>query len=142
MKRLLLAAGILAVASAASAQAPARAAGPGSTPPPNGGNHGFVPVNVEMLWKPSTANWLMWRRTLDSWGYSPLEQIDRANVGKLKMSWTRGMGPGNMESTPLVYAGVLYAPGPADYIQAINAKTGDLMWEYKRKLPEGVRGGT
>jgi PQQ-dependent dehydrogenase (methanol/ethanol family) len=127
---------------AAQAQTPARAAGPGSTPPPNGGNRGFVPVTDEMLWKPSPSNWLSWRRTLDSHGFSPLDQIDRTNVGKLKMVWARGMGAGNMEATPLVYEGVMYAPGPADYIQAINAKTGDLLWENRRKLPEGVRGGT
>jgi PQQ-dependent dehydrogenase (methanol/ethanol family) len=129
-------------AVAAQAQAPARAAGPGSTPPPNGGNRGFVPVTDEMLWKPSPSNWLSWRRTLDSHGFSPLDQIDRTNVGRLKMMWARGMGTGNMESTPLVYDGVMYAPGPADYIQAIDAKTGDLLWENRRKLPEGVRGGT
>ncbi len=58
------------------------------------------------------------------------------------MAWARGMGTGNMESTPLVYDGVMYAPGPADYIQAIDAKTGDLLWENRRKLPQGVRGGT
>jgi alcohol dehydrogenase (cytochrome c) len=146
MKRILTAVvtavAMTAWASAAAAQAPARAAGPGSTPPPNGGNRGFVPVTDEMLWKPSPSNWLSWRRTLDSQGFSPLDQIDRTNVGKLKMAWARGMGNGNMESTPLVYDGVMYAPGPADYIQAINAKTGDLIWENRRKLPEGVRGGT
>ncbi len=117
---------------------PARAQGPGPANPLKA----FVPVTDEMLWKPNPANWLMWRRTLDSHGYSPLDQIDRTNVGKLKMVWARGMGPGNMESTPLVYDGVMYAPGPADYIQAIDAKTGDLLWENRRKLPEGVRGGT
>jgi PQQ-dependent dehydrogenase (methanol/ethanol family) len=143
MKRILLAVvAMVAVASHAAAQAPARAAGPGSTPPPNGGNRGFVPVTDEMLWKPSPSNWLSWRRTLDSHGFSPLDQIDRTNVGRLKMVWARGMGAGNMESTPLVYDGVMYAPGPADYIQAINARTGDLLWENRRKLPEGVRGGT
>ena len=129
-------------ASAAQAQGPARAAGPGATPPPNGGDRGFVPVTDEMLWKPSPSNWLSWRRTLDSQGFSPLDQIDRTNVGKLKMVWARGMGAGNMETTPLVYDGVMYTPGPADWIQAINAKTGDLIWENRRKLPEGVRGGT
>jgi len=144
MKRTIaaVAVAILGFGGLAQAQAPARAAGPGSTPPPNGGNRGFVPVTDEMLWKPSPSNWLSWRRTLDSQGFSPLDQIDRANVGKLKMVWARGMGNGNMESTPLVYDGVMYAPGPADYIQAINAKTGDLIWENRRKLPEGVRGGT
>jgi alcohol dehydrogenase (cytochrome c) len=142
MKRILAAVVMLAWGTAAAAQAPARASGPGSTPPPNGGNRGFVPVTDEMLWKPSPSNWLSWRRTLDSQGFSPLDQIDRSNVARLKMVWARGMGAGNMESTPLVYDGVMYAPGPADYIQALDAKTGDLIWENRRKLPEGVRGGT
>ena len=95
-----------------------------------------------MLWKPSPSNWLSWRRTLDGWGYSPLDQIDRSNVSRMKMVWARGMGTGTIEATPLVYDGVMYLPGPGDVIQAIDAKTGDLMWEYRRKLPEGVNGGT
>ena len=95
-----------------------------------------------MLWKPDPANWLSWRRTLDGWGYSPLDQIDRNNVARLKMVWTRGMGTGTVEATPLVYDGVMYLPGPGDVIQAINAKSGDQVWEYRRKLPEGVNGGT
>jgi alcohol dehydrogenase (cytochrome c) len=33
-----------------------------------------------MLQDPDPADWLMWRRTLNSWGYSPLRQIDRTNV--------------------------------------------------------------
>jgi alcohol dehydrogenase (cytochrome c) len=102
----------------------------------------YVPVTDEMLWKPSPANWLSWRRTLDSFGYSPLDQIDRSNVSKLKMVWTRGMGTGTIEATPLVYDGVMYLPGPGDVIQAIDAKSGDLSWEYRRKLPQGVNAGT
>src|SRR5512134_1790684 len=101
MTRIMVAVVMTEWASAAAAQGvPARAAGPGSTPPPNGGDRGFVPVTDEMLWKPSPSNWLSWRRTLDSHGYSPLDQIDRSNVSKLKMVWARGMGAGNMESTP------------------------------------------
>jgi alcohol dehydrogenase (cytochrome c) len=96
----------------------------------------YVPVTDEMLWKPNPADWLMWRRTLDSSGYSPLNQIDKRNVAQLKMTWTRGMGPGNVqEATPLVYNGVMYLPNPNDYVQAIDARTGDLLWEYRRKLP-------
>ncbi len=99
----------------------------------------FVPVTDEMLWKPDPANWLMWRRTLDSWGYSPLDQITRGNVGRLRMVWTRGMGPGNIqEATPLVYNGVMYLPNPSDFIQALDAVSGDLLWEYRRKLPEDL----
>ena len=68
----------------------------------------------------------MWRRTLDGWGYSPLDQIDRDNVGALRMVWTRALDAGNQEGTPLAYDGVLYMPNPSDVIQAIDAVTGDL----------------
>jgi alcohol dehydrogenase (cytochrome c) len=107
------------------------------------GTRKFVPVTDAMLQKPDPAHWLMWRRTLDGWGYSPLNQINRNNVGQLRMVWTRGMGPGNtQEATPLVYDGVMYLANPGDYIQAIDARTGDLIWEYQRKLPEGARRST
>ncbi len=96
----------------------------------------FTPVTDAMLQKPDPASWLMWRRTLDSWGYSPLDQVNRSNVARLRMVWTRGMGPGNVqEATPLVYDGVMYVPNPSDYITAHDARTGDLLWEYKRDLP-------
>jgi alcohol dehydrogenase (cytochrome c) len=106
------------------------------------GTRKFVPVTDAMLQKPDPANWLMWRRTLDGWGYSPLNQITRNNVGQLRMVWTRGLGQGNMEATPLVYDGVMYLPNPGDLIQAIDAVTGDLIWEYQRKLAEGARRST
>ncbi len=102
----------------------------------------YAPVTDEMLWKPDPANWLSWRRTLDGWGYSPLDQIDRSNVSRLRMVWGRGMASGTIEATPLIYDGVMYLPGPGDVIQAIDAKSGDLIWEYRRKLPAGVNGGT
>ena len=47
----------------------------------------FIPVTDRMLEKPDPGDWLMWRRTLDGWGYSPLNQIDKKNVGQLK-SWS------------------------------------------------------
>ncbi len=99
-----------------------------------------TPVTDAMLQKPDPANWMMWRRTLDSWGYSPLNQINRTNVAQLRMTWTRGLGTGNtQEATPLVYDGVMYIPNPGDYIQALDAKTGDLLWDYQRKLANPAR---
>jgi alcohol dehydrogenase (cytochrome c) len=105
-----------------------------------GSERKYVPVTDAMLQKPDPGDWLAWRRTLDGWGYSPLNQINRGNVSRLKMVWTRGLiGPGNQEGTPLVHDGVMFIPNPGDDIQAVDATTGDLIWEYKRKLPEGVR---
>ena len=98
----------------------------------------FVSVTDAMLQDPDPADWLMWRRTLDTWGYSPLDQIDRGNVGDLRMVWTRALGPGLQQGTPLVYDGVLYMPNPRDVIQAIDAVTGDLIWEYRRDRPDDL----
>jgi PQQ-dependent dehydrogenase (methanol/ethanol family) len=103
-------------------------------PPAAAPQRPFTPVTDEMLWKPSPSDWLSWRRTLDSHGFSPLTQINRSNVGQLKMMWARPMGAGNQESTPLAYNGVLYVPNTGDYIMAIDVKTGELLWEARRKL--------
>ena len=99
---------------------------------------GFVPVTDEMLQDPAPGDWLMWRRTLDGWGYSPLDQIDRGNVGDLRMVWTRALTEGRQQGTPLAYGGVLYMPNPADVIQAIDAVTGDLIWEHRREVPDDI----
>ena len=98
----------------------------------------FVPVTDAMLQDPAPDDWLMWRRTLDGWGYSPLDQIDRGNVGELRLVWTRGLAAGSQQGTPLAYGGVLYMPNPRDVIQAIDAVTGDLLWEYRRDRPDDL----
>ena len=98
----------------------------------------FVPVTDAMLQNPDPAHWLMWRRTLDSWGYSPLDQISRDNVDELRLVWSRGLTEGRQQGTPLVYDGVMYMPNPSDVIQAIDAATGDLVWEHRREVPEDI----
>ena len=57
----------------------------------------FVRVTDAMLQDPDPADWLMWRRTLDGWGYSPLDSITQDNVGDLRMVWSRAMMPGTQE---------------------------------------------
>ncbi len=101
----------------------------------------FVPVTDAMLQNPAPDDWLMWRRTLDSWGYSPLDEITPDNVGQLRMVWTRALTEGFQSGTPLVYDDVMYMPNPNDVIQAINAATGDLIWEHRREIPDDIRRG-
>ena len=72
-------------------------------------------------------------------GYSPLDQIDRSNVARLQQVWSRPLGPGLREGTPLVHDGILFMPNPSDDIQAMNAATGELLWRYKRKWPDALR---
>ena len=96
------------------------------------------PVTDAELQDPSPDDWLMWRRTLDGWGYSPLDRIDRENVDQLRMVWSRALTDGRQQGTPLVHDGVLYMPNPNDVIQAIDAVSGDLLWEHRREVPEDI----
>ena len=99
---------------------------------------GFVPVTDVMLQDPDPEDWLMWRRTLNGWGFSPLKQIDRDNVSELRMVWSRAMTSGSQQATPLVHDGVMYLPNPNDTTQAIDAATGDLQWEFRRPAPDDI----
>jgi alcohol dehydrogenase (cytochrome c) len=98
----------------------------------------FEPVTDAMIQRPDPKDWLSWRRTLDLWGYSPLAEIDRTNVSQLRMVWARPLADGHQEGTPLVHNGVLYFPGPSDNIQAIDAASGDVLWQHRRELPKDV----
>ena len=61
----------------------------------------FTPVTDAELQNPDPADWLMWRRTLNGWGYSPLDQVDRDNVSELQMVWSRALAtPGRQQGTP------------------------------------------
>ena len=96
----------------------------------------FPAVTDAMLNNPPAEDWLMFRRTLNGWGYSPLTEIDKSNVADLRMVWTRALTDGSQTGTPLAYNGVLYMPNPNDVIQAIDAATGDLIWEHRREIPD------
>jgi alcohol dehydrogenase (cytochrome c) len=139
MKRryLIAVAGLLGSAAALSAFAqntnPPQAAGKQATP-------AFAPVTAQTLTNPDPSDWLMVSRTLDEQRFSPLNQINKSNVSQLRMAWSRGLPAGVQESTPIVYRGVMYLFAPGATIQAVNATNGDLLWEYARKYPEGVRG--
>jgi alcohol dehydrogenase (cytochrome c) len=98
----------------------------------------FRPVTDAMLAKPDDADWLMWRRTLNNWGYSPLDQVTRRNVAQLRMVWTRPLTNGDQEGTPLIHDGILYFPNPGDVTQAFVATTGEFLWEYRRSMPSDV----
>jgi alcohol dehydrogenase (cytochrome c) len=92
----------------------------------------FRPVTEAMLRNPAPGDWLNWRRTDNAWGYSPLDQITRQNVQHLQLAWSWSMDDtGSQQATPLVYDGVMYLPNPRGVIQALNAATGDLIWEYR-----------
>lgn len=95
----------------------------------------FRPVTEAMLRNPAPGDWLNWRRTDNAWGYSALDQITRQNVNQLQLAWSWAMDDtGANEATPLVYDGVMYLPNPRGVIQALDAATGDLIWQYRPQI--------
>jgi alcohol dehydrogenase (cytochrome c) len=102
----------------------------------------FVPVTPRTLADPDDGDWLSFRRTQNHWGYSPLSQINRGNVSELRMEWTLGLEPGGWEGTPLVYGGIMYLHQPRDIVVALDATTGDPIWEYRRLLPADLQAKT
>src|SRR5205807_3307571 len=98
----------------------------------------FQPVTDAVLANPEPGDWLMINRTFDQHRFSPLNQINKSNVGQLRMAWSRGLPAGSQESTPIVYRGVMYVMAPGASIQALDATNGDLIWEYDRNYPQSV----
>jgi alcohol dehydrogenase (cytochrome c) len=110
-----------------------------STPPALGAQsllERYTPVRVEQLLDPPDDEWLMWRRTYDHWGYSPLDQIDRDNVAELRLAWAWTMERGMQETTPLVHDGVMFLPQACDFVEAVDARDGTLLWTYRRRRVE------
>ena len=93
------------------------------------------PVTDAMLQNAEPEDWLLWRRTYDAAGYSPLDQIDTTNVHDLRVAWSWSLPPGPSESTPIVHDGVLFVHGYGDKVYALDAASGDLLWRYARRLP-------
>ncbi len=99
----------------------------------------FAPVTPAMLMNPSPDDWLMFSRTYDAQRYSPLNEINKQNVGRLTKTWSKDLAPGVIEIIPIVYRGVMYVAVPVQTdgmtrtaVQALDATTGNLLWEYKR----------
>lgn len=98
----------------------------------------YRPVTDAMLVAPDPGDWPNWRRTLDGWGYSPLKQIATGNVHQLQLAWSWTLAPGLSQPTPLVASGRMFVPSPGGGAQALDAATGDLLWDYKVTFADGV----
>src|ERR1700674_1463569 len=99
----------------------------------------YSPVTADRLKNPEPGNWMHYRRTYDGQGYSPLDQINTSNVKNLTPVWTfsTGVVEGH-EAPPIVNNGVMFVATPMGQVIALNAKTGDEYWRYKRQLPDDL----
>ena len=99
----------------------------------------YTPVTDERLRSPADGDWLMYRRTYDSWGYSPLDQITTANVADLEPVWLLSTGvTSGHESPPVVNDGIMFITTPEDRVIAVDARTGEQLWLYQRQFPDDM----
>ena len=90
----------------------------------------YIPITDAMLEDPSPNDWPMIRRTYDANSYSPLDEINSDNVDDLQLEWVWSMHDGDSEPSPLVYNGIIYLINTSNIIQALDGKTGELIWEH------------
>ena len=82
------------------------------------------------------ANWITYGRTYDEQRFSPLDQINTANVGELGLAWFADMDTARgQEATPLVIDGKLYLTTAWSKVKAYDGVTGALLWEYDPEVP-------
>src|SRR6185503_4710247 len=90
----------------------------------------FTPVTDAMLRNPDPGDWLMIRRNYQAWSYSPLSEVTNRNVQDLRLAWVWAMNDGGAsQPTPMVHNGIIYLANTSNVVQALDGRTGDLIWE-------------
>ena len=118
---LLASAAVLAMTSIASAQATRK----------------YTPITTEKLNAPAGQEWLSWRGSYNNHGFSTLNQINKDNVKDLELAWAYPMPDvGQQETAPLIHDGIMFISTNNAIVNALDAKTGDLLWEYKHAFTE------
>ncbi|WP_116652980.1 pyrroloquinoline quinone-dependent dehydrogenase [Pelagibacterium sediminicola] len=97
----------------------------------------YAPVTNDMVLDPPASEWISWRGTIDNQGFSSLDQINRETVDSLQLAWAWPMADvGLQETAPLMHDGVLFLQTNNNIVQALDARSGDLIWEYRPALAQ------
>jgi alcohol dehydrogenase (cytochrome c) len=101
----------------------------------------FVPVTDQVLRNPAPGDWPMIRRDYHATSFSPLDEITADNVGRLQLAWIWPMRDGGTnQPAPLAYRGTIYLNNTDGVVQALDGRTGSLIWEYRVDTAIASRG--
>lgn len=81
------------------------------------------------------GSWLTYSRDLLGHRYSPLDEINTKNVGKLKVQWALQFPNDSNEVSPIVVDDVMYLTGP-NRATAVDVHTGRILWNWNRAIPD------
>lgn len=83
-----------------------------------------------------SREWLTYNHGFSEQRFSRLEQIDTSNVDRLGLAWSYDLGSTRgVEATPVVVGGTMYVTAPWSVVHALDARTGEKLWEYDPKVP-------
>jgi len=92
----------------------------------------FVPVTDAMIQHPDPKDWLIYRGNYQAWSHSGLSQVNDSNVEQLQLKWSWAMNEGGQNATgPTIHDGIMFLANTSNTVQALNAKTGELLWENR-----------
>jgi len=94
-------------------------------------------VTDEMLRNPAPGDWLQWSRTSNGQSFSPLNTINKENVGDLKLAWRASLRDGSSMAIPLVHDGVMFLHSYPDTVLAMDASNGQVLWRHQYKTKSG-----
>lgn len=99
----------------------------------------FIPITQERLHNPEPGDWINYRRTYDVTAHSPLAEIHRRNVDDLRLVWAYTMRDNSRwVATPIVANGLMYVSEGSGRVVALDALTGELVWEQTRSFPNDI----
>ncbi|MGD8340540.1 MAG: PQQ-binding-like beta-propeller repeat protein [Gammaproteobacteria bacterium] len=99
----------------------------------------FVPITNERLHEPEAGDWIGYRRTYDVTAHSPMTKINRRNVDDLRVVWAYTMRDNSRwVATPIVANGLMYVSEGSGRVVALDAVTGELVWEQTRSFPDDI----
>lgn len=82
------------------------------------------------------SNWAAFGRTAGETHYSPLNEINRETVRRLRLAWTTDLDLGNAQSIPLAVDGIIYVAAGYSIVYAIDARTGKALWRFDPQVPQ------
>jgi alcohol dehydrogenase (cytochrome c) len=99
----------------------------------------WTTIAPERLLAPEAGDWLSYRRTYDAIAFSPLKQINRRTVRRLRPVWSYSMRDNRRWlATPIVANGLMYVPEGSGRITAFDAVSGDVVWIHERRFPSDI----
>jgi PQQ-dependent dehydrogenase (methanol/ethanol family) len=100
-------------------------------------------VDAAALMEAAPEEWLTYGRDQAETHHSPLDQINAGNVDRLGLAWSWEIPKtgARLEATPLVSDGVMYATGPHSFVFALDARTGEKLWQWDPGIPDERQGG-